>query len=542
VKPTWAGTDLGKALLFAAEELGDNSVAATAHARIVLISDMQEGASLEALHAASWPEGVSVIERLVTAPWQDNFTLSPAASVLVEDAAEVPQTGSSKNVDASLVRVRVTSSPEAKKGNFSLGWQEGGEREEATIPPGGSRMLPAPARVKADADGVLELRGDSFDFDNRIHVARPHPREVRVLCLGDNLSRTETASPFFYLARALSPTPALQPTLVEKPAAKLEAADLAGAQLVFVFGDITGAQRNMLRDWIKDGHAVVSVPQMNGSIAFLQDVLGNSAIQVTEARGDALLQDLQFDHPMLRAFAESGVRDFSRIRFWKHRVLKLPESLSTKPAVLARFDDGSIAWAEFPIGKGRVLCMTSGWSPADSQLAVASKFVPLMFGLFDWALGDMSSQRGGIVGDTVAAQLGNWQGKVPVLRPDGKTVTWDTGADPFYAATDLPGIYRIGEGAEARSIAINLAAGEGRLAPMDERRLAEAGVKLESLKFASEAATDAVAQLRLEDSQHEQRQKGWKTLLLAALVVLLLETWLAGRREGRAIQPALEPA
>jgi hypothetical protein len=186
--------------------------------------------------------------------------------------------------------------------------------------------------------------------------------------------------------------------------------------------------------------------------------------------------------------------------------------------------------------------MTSGWSPADSQLAVASKFVPLMFGVFDWALGDMSSQRGGIVGDPIAAQLGNWQGKVPVLRPDGKTVTWDTGADPFYAETDLPGIYRIGEGAEARSIAINLAPGEGRLAPMDERRLAEAGVKLETLKTASEAETDVVAQLRLEDSQHEQRQKGWKTLLLAALVVLLLETWLAGRREGRAIQPALEPA
>jgi hypothetical protein len=59
---------------------------------------------------------------------------------------------------------------------------------------------------------------------------------------------------------------------------------------------------------------------------------------------------------------------------------------------------------------------------------------------------------------------------------------------------------------------------------------------------AAQAASEAVAQLRLEESQHEQRQKGWKTLLLAVLGTLFLETWLAGRREGRATQTAPEPA
>lgn len=540
-KPGWAGTDLGKALLFAAEQLTDNS-SATARARVVLISDMQEGAALDALHAGAWPEGVSVTTRLVAAPWQDNFSLSPAAALVVEEAAEVPQTGSSQNVDASRLRVRVTSSPEAKQEKFSLGWKEGGERVEATIPAGGSRMLTTPARLKSDADGVLELTGDTLDFDNRIHVAKPQPRDVRVLCLGEDLSRTETASPFFYFARALGPTPALQPTLETKPMAQLLAADLAAAQLVFVFGEAEGDQSKWLHDWVTQGHPLVCVPSMNGGATLLRELLGDPTLTMNEARGDALLQDLRFEHPMLRAFAESGVRDFSRIRFWKHRTLQLPEPISKQADVLARFDDGSIAWVEFPAGKGRVLCMTSGWSPSDSQLAVSSKFVPLMFGLFDWALGDMSSQRGGVVGDPVAAQLGNWHGAVPVVRPDGRTVPWDTASQPAYADTNLPGIYRIGEGPEARSIAINLAPGEGRLAPLDERRLAEAGVKMEKTRTAAEAASEAAAQLRLEDSQHEQRQKVWKMLLLATLVVLLLETWLAGRREGRASQPSPEPA
>jgi hypothetical protein len=146
------------------------------------------------------------------------------------------------------------------------------------------------------------------------------------------------------------------------------------------------------------------------------------------------------------------------------------------------------------------------------------------------------------VGDAIAAQIGNWTGKIPVVRPDGKTVTWDASAQAQFSDTDVPGIYRIGEGAAARSVAINLAPGEGRVAPIDEQQLATVGVKLEKLRSASQAASDAVAQLRLEDAQHEQRQKGWKTLLLAALVVLLLETWLAGRREGRGRLPAPEPA
>ena len=45
---------------------------------------------------------------------------------------------------------------------------------------------------------------------------------------------------------------------------------------------------------------------------------------------------------------------------------------------------------------------------------------------------------------------------------------------------------------------------------------------------------------RLESEQKESRQKLWKWLVLAALAVLLVETWLAGRGSRRA--PAASPA
>ena len=263
---------------------------------------------------------------------------------------------------------------------------------------------------------------------------------------------------------------------------------------------------------------------------------GIAGLKLTEASQDALLQDLRFEHPLLRAFAESGVRDFTKIRFWKHRALELPDTALPKTTVIARFDDGRIAWAEFPVEKGQVLFMASGWQPSDSQLAVSSKFVPLLFSTVDWALGESRSLQSLTVGDSLPAKMGGWEGVVPVMRPDGKSVSWDTAKEPAYAGTDLPGIYIVGTGSAARSAAVNLAASEGRLAPMKIQRLAEAGVKLQQSDAAVTAAA-ATSGHRMEDSEHEQRQKGWKALLLAALVVLLLETWLAGRRGSQAPLP-----
>ncbi len=51
--------------------------------------------------------------------------------------------------------------------------------------------------------------------------------------------------------------------------------------------------------------------------------------------------------------------------------------------MLARFENGDAAVVEKAMGKGRLVVMTSGWQPVDSQLARSSKFVPLMAALLE---------------------------------------------------------------------------------------------------------------------------------------------------------------
>ncbi|MFZ4765578.1 MAG: BatA domain-containing protein [Roseimicrobium sp.] len=533
IEPSWGSTDLGKALLFATQQLSGSKTSAK-EKRIVLISDIQDGASLEALHAASWPADVAVTVLPVEAPWRNNLTLSAAATLAAEAATEP----SSASPRGDQLRVRITSTREATLEKFSLAWRTGGERMEATVPSGGNRIVPAPARSDEKADGMLELHGDALDFDNHLFVAQPQARSVRVLCVGRQLSRTATASPLFYLTRALKATPALSPVVEDKDIAQLQSHDLAEADIVFAFGEGPAVANALLRDWAQRGGALVCVAEPGDSGALWREVLDLPELTLTEASGDALLQDLRFDHPLLSTFAESGVRDFTKVRFWKHRVLEAPEAVMQKVVTVARFDDDRAAWVEFPNGKGRVLLMTSGWQPADSQLAVSSKFVPMIFSTLDWALGAARTPQALVVGDGLSAKAGGWQGVVNVTRPDRKTVSWDTSSQPFYTDTDTPGIYVIGSGAAAKSVAVNLAPSEGRLAPIDVSRLSEAGVTLHKADALSPAVAAAAAH-RLEDSEQEQRQKAWKFLLLAAFVVLLLETWLAGRRG--APSPTLQP-
>jgi len=53
------------------------------------------------------------------------------------------------------------------------------------------------------------------------------------------------------------------------------------------------------------------------------------------------------------------------------------------------------------LGKGRVVLLASGWHPADSQLALSTKFVPLLYGWLE-AAGFRNEQAASLlVGDVL---------------------------------------------------------------------------------------------------------------------------------------------
>ena len=112
-----------------------------------------------------------------------------------------------------------------------------------------------------------------------------------------------------------------------------------------------------------------------------------------------MLGEIDFAHPLFAAFGNPRYSDFTKIHFWRHQAFALKEPATTR--VVAHFDNGEPAILERPMGAGRIFVFTSGWQPEQSQLALSSKFVPLMQSLIDLAAGGPEQTSSLTVGQKV---------------------------------------------------------------------------------------------------------------------------------------------
>ncbi len=476
----WLGTDLGKAMIEAVNALGEAREAATR--LIIVISDFQEGAAIESLRGFAWPDGVAVRPEVIAPIDSNNLSLSLVAG-------EAASTSGAKLSNA--LRVRVANARDASNDRFALHWdQEPAPAIEGHLSAGASRVvrLPRPADAKPH---VLRVSGDGWSFDNELHIAPAQPLETTIVALPGNEPPSSVESPVYYLERALQPTTTLAPkiTVIEKP----DAVWPARPAVAICTSSSDPRTAPVLKRWIDEGGLAICAVTGTAS-AFIEAATGKT-IQLSEAsvKDYALLAEFDHAHPLLRPFADVRLRDFTKIHFWHHRTLTSPDLQSE---VIARFDNGSPAWIVVTQGKGRLLLMLSGWHPRDSQLALSSKFVPLLFGFL---------QEAGVAMD--------------------QPTQYQTGDSLPEGSSDKPGLITTKAG---RQLAVNLPPEESRVARMDLSRLTTLGARLESQVAATLTATDRA---RLANEEIESRQQYWLLALIALLVVLALETWLAGRRQ-----------
>ncbi|MGH7193461.1 MAG: hypothetical protein ACREJM_08000, partial [Candidatus Saccharimonadales bacterium] len=237
-----------------------------------------------------------------------------------------------------------------------------------------------------------------------------------------------------------------------------------------------------------------------------------------------LLGEIDFTHRLFAPFADPRYGDFTKIHFWRRQAVKLREPATTR--AIARFDNGDPAILERAIGEGRAFVFASGWGPDDSQLALSSKFVPLMQAIVDQACGPPPEDAGIVVHQ--AARLPSPGAALPTVveKPTGSRVTLPGGAEAF-DQTDEPGLYRVLSRSEDFTFAVNLPPSESATEPLDVEQLEQLGVRFADRLTRSQRA-ESVRQQR--DIELEGRQKVWRWLIVAALAVLIVETWLAGRR------------
>lgn len=504
VTPGWAGTQLGTALITAAEALAENDGKQLPGPReVVLVSDLQAGSRLDALQAYEWPKGVGLVLEAVKARGVTNAGLQ-----FVADNAEV-----SRAAETAL-RVRVTNSTDAQREQFKIGWsrpEANGEIVAAAInayvPPGQSRIIAVPIQRNATGFDRIVLKGDDDDFDNTVYVIPPAQQKLNVLWLGGEAA-DDTKQPLFFLRRALADTPRLAMSVTARAATVPVMPDeVKAAGMIFVSEGLPESSVAALRGEIMAGKSVTVVAKSPQAAGTLAGLLGRSTgdVKVDEIKPSnyAMLAEIDFKHPLFAPFADPRFSDFTKIHVWKYR--KLDASAWPDARVLARLDSGDPAIVEVPLGKGRLVVLATGWQPDDSQLAVSSKFVPLLWSLLELGGGISTAPAQWVVGD-----------KAPL--PEGA-------ADKEIAFTQ-PGMIEVKAGERTVRFAVNLDANESRTAPLGADELEKLGVPVS--QPAVKATPTGDSKVVLQGIEAESRQKLWRWFIAATLAVLLVESALAG--------------
>ena len=514
LEPGWGGTHLGNALLTASELLDETDSGQPK--RIVVVTDRQAGSRLDGLQGHEWPEGLQLTIESVVPESIGNAGLHLAPGRETDD-----------NASSRRRHVRVVNSEDATQEKFQLAWVQPGDLNATGVthlylPAGQSRSLKAPPRPLGE-DWRLALLGDGESFDDQLFLVPESPEPIRIHYVGKEKA-DEVENMRFYLERVFSNTRAQHVSvLAHAPdglAGKLNHPD---DRLLIVTEPLPEDVLPEVRGFCESGNPVLLVLQDDELGPTLSALAQSGPIPVTEAKVKeyALLTQMDFEHPLLAPFNEPRYSDFTKIHFWKHR--QIDETRLPGSRVLGRFDDGSPALLDLPVERGHLLALTAGWHPNDSQLALSSKFVPLLYSIV--ALGR----------EREPVKAANWVGRPISLPSDEESarelkgpdgiVELDEESNLFYARK--PGIYTL-SGPRQATFAANLTPAESKTAPLPEERLD--GLELPLGPESPEAA--ALTQVRRQamlDGELEKRQKTWRWLIMGAILLALLETWLGGR-------------
>ena len=519
LSPSWLGTHLGNALLGASEQLlellnRDAQEQGNTALQLRVISDFQSGARLDGLQGFEWPKKLEVQLDPITGKETSNAGLQ-----ILDENQQLFSASTNDNV-----RVRISNSSASKKEQFALQWRGGGqpvgEPLKLYVPPGQSKIVSAPPRPP-EANSLF-LTGDSIDFDNSAYVSKVQRPNLSIAYFGTDRA-DDPGGMRYYVHRAFEQTNLSTRVLVMSNSVPPEAQ--ASALLIL------GASPNdealaLARNLLQAGRTVLLPLRDSAEANAVSELAGGLLVAAPEApvQNYALFGQILFQHPLFTPFSDSRFNDFTKIHFWKYRALNLASL--TNATTLAAFDSGSPLLVEIPVEKGRLLVLASTWLPADSQLALSSKFVPLLFGILEQSTQMRSVSHQYIVGDVVPLPP-DFSGEVRL--PDGST----KGAKERFTETGTPGVYAAGD----FQFSVNLNPSESKIVPLTPDDLRAIGIPLSARTEPGDLAKEKQRQQHLLARDTEARQKLWRNFLLAGLALILMETWLAGRL-SRAVSAA----
>jgi hypothetical protein len=388
--------------------------------------------------------------------------------------------------------------------------------------------------------GTVRVPTDALEADNTHHFVLSPGTSLPVLVVEDGNSDSDVS---LYLQGALGISDDGRFSVRVRRANTVRPSDLQEGQAV-ILNDVTidGASAERLRGFVEAGGGVlVALGEDGGWPASAADMFPGLIGPVQDriqGRGGRL-GFLQYDHPIFEVFAGPRSGDFTGARFFRARAFQPADSAE----VLARFDDGSVALAELRVGRGTVLAWTSTLDDYWNDLALQPVYLPFMHRLAEYIGGRAEAVPWFITGEVVdlanpraletaglvsseAAGLAEGLDQV-AITPSGSSLALPSNEGPRYLPLDEHGFYTVRQpGTDPRRpfvMAVNVDLDESNLARLDPEEL----VAQITAPATAASETSLTQSVELQREDQERRQSLWRTLLLLALLLFIVETGLS---------------
>jgi len=530
-KLTSEGTKYATALKVASQIIGASTLP---RREVVIISDFQK-TGWTTHNEIAFPRGTTVTP-------VDVGGASPDVGVS-QVSLDRDSTGERDRITVAARLVNTSSEPRAVTATLAVGGRDA-QTQKVTIPATGTQQVAFPAVVVPNTatKAAVRVNADEMTADDQYDFTIAPDASVSVLVVEPRGStRRENQSLFMSRALSIGDRPAFR--VNETTIDALTPRDLDGRALIVLdeVGPPAGAVGARLRAVLDAGAGVLAIPGTAGTDGWPADwrtILPAKVGQVVDRTADAggTLSSVDYGHPVFELFNAPRSGDFSTARFYRYRALTAQQGSS----VSARFDDGSPALVERPVGSGKLVLWASTLDAYWTNLPLQPVFLPFMHQLgkhvgryadprTSFTAGEVLdlSRHGELTAPFLRGRAADSLTELVLAAPSGaKERVTATGPNHLIALREQ-GFYELrGQDTPAgsgRPLAVNLDPSETDLAHVDPLDI-----------VAAVTSGDAQRQLGSDfnagtPQDQERRQKLWWYLLLGALLLMAVETTISNR-------------
>ena len=384
--------------------------------------------------------------------------------------------------------------------------------------------------------GEVILGDDGLPVDNRFYFTVSAPAPLRVLCLEERRRPDRPSEAAYYLSQALS-LRRDPPVAVDVRSPRAMADVDPGDYDVVISANLSvlprGAQ-SRLTDYVRSGGSLIIAlnPAVSPGIfhtsfgELLPGRIASLSSPDTPRDRYRLLTDVNYQHPVFQPFSGPRHGDFGTVRFYRTARFE-PDSTATVPA---RFEDGSAAVAEKPLGSGRTFLVLSTFDLSWTDFPIREVFVPFLYESIDYlaSRGTLHGRGAGLyrlAGEAVRLP----DDALHVELPSGERVPAEASqtGTRLFTRTQRPGLYRVQSEGGLHTFAVNLDTRESDFTRMDVEAFASALINPVAASPESRETETLAREAR--DAEVERRQRLWWFLGFTVIALVLGETLLANR-------------